>query len=152
MVAEYNGRFYDPAREGLSALLGDGAGRAAALAAQRQRVRAHWPSIRVETPIQDTDGPFRVGDTLHMTTLVDLGELSPEDVTVELYYGVLHSPDRLASGRSMTMAMLEAHGSGRYLYACDISCPASGRYGFTARVLPAGDAWARFEPGLIRWA
>ncbi len=151
MVAEYNGRFYEPAGTRLSELLADGAGEAAALAVQSERVKSLWGGIKVAPPIQDVEGPFRVGENLHLTTLVDLGELSPEDVTVELYYGILQSADRLTAGKFQKMEMLEAHGGGRYLYACDIACPMSGRYGFTARALPAGDAWARFEPGLIRW-
>lgn len=152
MVAEYNGRFYEPARDRLAELLADGASQAVSLAAHRERLKTLWKNIRIEPPIQETEGPFRVGETLHMTTLVDLGDLAPEDVTVELFYGILQSADRLSSGQSKKMDMLEAHGGGRYLYACDILCPMSGRYGFTARALPAGDAWARFEPGLIRWA
>ena len=152
MVAEYNGRFYEPARDRLAELLADGASKAVSLAAHRTRLKSLWRNIRIDPPIQETEGPFRVGETLHMTTLVDLGDLAPEDVTVELFYGILQSADRLNSGQSKKMAMLEAHGGGRYLYACDILCPMSGRYGFTARALPAGDAWARFEPGLIRWA
>lgn len=152
MVAEYGGRFYDPARDRLTRLLADGAGEAKTLAARKEALRTQWGDIRIEPPIQETSGPFRVGENLHLTALIDLGELSPEDVTVELYYGVLQSADLLSSGKATTMEMLEAHGGGRYLYACDISCPMSGRYGFTARVLPAGDAWARFAPGLIRWA
>ncbi len=152
MAAEYNGRFYQPAWEQRRQLLSDGAARAGALAAQRERIRSHWDDIQVAPPIQENEGPFRVGETLHMTTLVDLGELSPEDVRVELYYGILQSPDRLGSGKPAQMAMIEAHGGGRYLYACDITCPRSGRYGLTARVVPAGDAWMRSEPGLIRWA
>lgn len=152
MVAEYNGRFYEPAREHLFELLSDGASRARKLAAQRKKVNAQWRDIRIQPPIQETEGPFRVGEKLHMTALVDLGDLAPEDVTVELFYGLVQSADRVMSGKAKKMEMLEAHGGGRYLYACDITCRVSGRYGFTARVLPAGDAWARFQPGLLLWA
>jgi len=86
-------------------------------------------------------------------TTVNLGEIRPDEVDVELYYGILKSVDALSLGHCERMDMLQAHGNGVYLYSCNISCNVSGRYGFTARVIPKGDDRIRFAPGgFITWA
>ncbi|GBC60304.1 alpha-glucan phosphorylase [Desulfonema ishimotonii] len=152
MVSEYNERFYQPAAKRLHELLADDASEARGLATQRDRIRTLWQDIRVEYPERQTEGAFRVGQTFRISTTVNLGELRPDDVEVELYYGIVKGVDKLSDGKSQPMEMLEAHGNGQYLYACDITCAVSGRYGFTARVTPGGDDWIRFTPGFITWA
>ncbi|MEZ4526270.1 MAG: alpha-glucan family phosphorylase [Desulfobacterales bacterium] len=151
MVAEYNERFYKPAKERLRHLVTGNAKDAAALAKQRERLGRLWKDIRIDYPERQSEGPFRVGESFQVTSIVNLGELRPDDVEVELYYGVLRSVEELSRSEVQTMTMLEAHGSGIYLYACDIACRVSGRYGFTTRVIPKGDVWTRFIPGFITW-
>ncbi len=151
MVAEYNERFYKPAKERLRHLVDHNAKEAVALAKQRARLDRLWKDIRIDYPERQSEGPFRVGEIFQVTSIVNLGELRPDDVEVELYYGVLRSVEELSRSEVQTMTMLEAHGSGIYLYACDIACRVSGRYGFTTRVIPKGDVWTRFMPGFITW-
>ena len=83
---------------------------------------------------------------------VQLGEIRPEEVDVELYYGRLMHIDQLIHGASQEMTMIEDRGKGRYLYRCTVQCRDSGRYGFTVRVVPRADDWIRFTPGLLTWA
>ena len=151
MVAEYNTRFYESARERRRHLVADNAREAVALAKQKESFKTLWKNIRLDYPERQSEGPFRVGETFQVTTIVNLGELRPDDVEVELYYGVLRSVDNLSRSEVQPMNMLEAHGNGLYLYACDITCRISGRYGFTTRVIPKGDVWTRFMPGFITW-
>jgi starch phosphorylase len=87
-----------------------------------------------------------------VTTKVTLGELRPEEVDVELYYKNLKTGDPLAASNTRQMTMEEDLGNGEYLYACDLTCNHSGRFGFTARVTPRGDDRIKFAPGLLTWA
>ena len=152
MVEEYNRRFYEPARKRKHELLADQVLEAKNLARQQERLNAFWEDIQIEQPVRESEGPFRVGENFRVTTVVNLGHLRPDEVEVEIYYGTLKSVDTLASeGTVHSMKMLEAHGGGRYLYACDITCTLPGRYGFTARITPKGDDWIRFSPGFITW-
>jgi starch phosphorylase len=151
MVGEYNERFYLPAAERFRELTENEADKALVLSQQRQRMSTLWKNIRIDYPEQQSEGPFRVGEKFQVTSIVSLGELRPEDVEVELYCGILKSVDELVMGASQKMTMLEAHGGGIYLYASNIVCTISGRYGFTARVVPKGDDWIRFTPGFITW-
>jgi starch phosphorylase len=95
---------------------------------------------------------FRVGDSFRATAVVSLGELRPEEVDLQLYYGPMKSVDKVASSRTAPMEVMENLGDGEYLYGCTLVCELSGRYGFTVRLTPRGDDWIRNTPGLITWA
>jgi starch phosphorylase len=81
-----------------------------------------------------------------------LGAIQPEMVDVELYYGVLHKLGKIEDGRTQSMEIAEVKGDGSYVYRCTVACEDSGRYGFTARVVPCADDWIRYTPGLLTWA
>jgi starch phosphorylase len=50
------------------------------------------------------------------------------------------------------MTVVENLGNGNYRYGSRVPCELSGRYGFTARVTPAGDDYLKFMPNLITWS
>ena len=152
MVADYRDRFYNPAAERLDALIADDAGEARDLAARIRRLRSLWNEIRIEPPVRERRGAFHVGDTFRVTAVVTLGELQPEEVDVELYYGPLKSVDALKASAIEPMAVARDLGNGRFEYACTLTCRYAGRYGFTARVTPRGDDRIKFTPKLITWA
>jgi starch phosphorylase len=93
-----------------------------------------------------------VGEQFEVTSIVNLGELRPDEVKIELYHGPLKTVDSIADSHSQEMTVKEIHGNGEYLYSCTIICSNSGRYGFTVRAIPSGDDRIRFVPGLITWA
>jgi starch phosphorylase len=152
MVDEYARRFYLPAVERFQALIQNEAAEAKRIRDHRERLKAHWSRIKIQPPTKENEGPFRVGEKLQVTTTVHLGELLPDDVDVEIYYGHLKSLDMLKDSAKETMSMTEARGNGDYLYSCIVTCNSSGRFGFTARITPRGDDLTKFSPGLITWA
>ena len=152
MVSKYNESFYVPAKKRLTSLLENDAKEAKNLAAQRERLSANWDSIRIEHPVRDGDGPFRAGESFRANAIVHLGKLNPEEVEVQLVYGKLKAIDKLSESNTSLMTIQEERGNGTYFYTCTIICKASGRYGFTARVIPSGDERIKFTPGLITWA
>jgi len=152
MVSEYEKRFYAVAADRFAALTSDNAKAAVSLSAQYKRLRALWSNIRIEHPVRETEGPFRVGESLTVTVNVNLGELHPDEVMIELYYGLLRTVDTISESHSEEMNVKENRENGEYLYTCTITCSASGRYGFTVRAVPRGDDRIRFAPGLITWA
>ncbi|HHP7233431.1 MAG TPA: alpha-glucan family phosphorylase [Desulfobacterales bacterium] len=152
MVKRYEHNFYIPAVKHFRDLLDREAAAARSLQEQRNRLLRHWKQIRIESPVQDTKGPFRVGDSLQVTAIVTLGELQPDEVEVELYYGSLKHIDALSASHTLPMQVQENRGNGHYLYQCTLPCHIAGRFGFTARVTPNGDDWIKHSPGLVRWA
>jgi len=152
MVNEYEKRFYQPIANRIKALVADAAAEAKAQSVQYQRLRSLWKTIRVDPPVRDSSGPFRVGESFRVTSVVNLGEIRPEEVIVQLYYGPVKGVETMASGQSEVMIVREDRGAGVYLYACTLACREVGRYGFTVRVVPHGDDRLRFAPGFITWS
>ncbi len=152
MVSDYQKRYYVPAARRWDALLAEEAAEAKRLAAQTSRLRNLWGNIEIKPPNRETMGPYRVGDRFHVTSEVNLGEFRPDEVDVELYYGHLESLEKLSVSRIEPMAVIEDKGDGKYLYGCNLSCDFSGRFGFTVRVAPAGDARIKSIPRLLTWA
>jgi starch phosphorylase len=152
MVSDYEKRYYIPAAGRWDALLAEKAEEAKKMAAQSSRLRTLWKNIEIKSPLRNTSGPYRVRDSFQVTSEVNLGGFRPDEVDVELYYGHLESLEKLSASRIESMKVVEEKGDGKYLYGCDLICDISGRFGFTVRVTPAGDARVKSTPRLITWA
>ena len=152
MVETYSSRFYLPATKRFQELSADGSTEATRLAHQLERFYAVWNKIQVERPRRDTNGPFWVGESFGVSAVIHLGELTPEEVAVELYYGQLESLETLTASNVQSMEVKEDNGNGQFVYGCQLVCQGSGRFGFTVRVIPKGDSEIVFSPGLITWA
>lgn len=155
MVRDYTEEFYLPAHDRFRALDADNAAKARGLAAWLSRVRAAWPQVRI---VLVEDGPSEavpVGTMLNIRAHVRLGDLTPEDVCVQVYMGRVGSSGDIVEARKIPMhaAGTGAHGA-RVFEAAGISCSDSGMHGYTVRVLPhhAGLIEPAFLPGLITWA
>jgi starch phosphorylase len=152
MVSEYENRYYRPAATHRDFLVAREAAEAKKLATQIKRLRSLWKEIKINPPVRQAQGPYRVGDAFQVTSEVHLAELQPDEVDVELYYGNLKSPEQVSSGHVEPMKVVENRGNGNYLYGCDLNCEISGRFGYTVRVAPSGDKRIKSTPRLLSWA
>ncbi len=152
MVGEYEERYYIPIIHRLKTLLKKNGLEARNLALQEKRLNNLWKNIRIGLPVQTRKGPFRVGDSFEVAAEVSLGELNPEEVSVELYNGHMKAVDALEGISTIPMTVVEHFGNGNYGYGCQVPCRLSGRYGFTVRAMPAGDDYLKFLPRLITWS
>ena len=94
---------------------------------------------------------LHVGESFNVRLKVYLGEMSPEEVTVEAYYGTVDNRNEIIHSFSEKMKQTAAFGDGNYMYECTVKCKVSGRFGITARVIPAGDDWKNSVPGFMAW-
>jgi len=152
MVSDYEKRYYNPAAERWDLLLANSAAEAKKLRVQLKRLRTHWNKIQIKPPARQTQEPYRVGDSFQVTAEINLAELSPDEVDVELYYGHLKSLEELSTSHVEPMAVQQDSGGGNFLYSCTLRCDMSGRFGFTVRVSPRGDKRIKSTPRLLTWA
>ena len=152
MVSKYEKLFYEPAAERLESLTSDNSKEAVVLSTQYKRLLELWGDIKIESPVRETNGTYRVGDSFSVTATARLGQLRPDEVSIELYYGPMKAVDMISESHFKEMTVKEEKGNGTYLYMCTITCNVSGRYGFTVRAVPRGDDRIKFAPGCITWA
>jgi len=154
MVKQYVEQYYLVAHDNYSRRCENGLERARALADWLGPVSHLWNQIWVRDVHASKDvEELSVREGLEVTAEVFLGEIKPEWVSVELYFGRL-DPDRgIVEPTLVTMQSVETRAPGRYLFAGSLVCQTSGRFGYTVRVLPNHpDLPDRIVPGLITWA
>jgi len=153
MVSEYNDRYYKKATEAYAKLLDSKAKNAKAIVDQHKRLNELWQNVRVSPPLYNMDaGKMHVGDTFEISTDIHLGELTPEEVDVEVYYGPVNTELQITDSKIAVIENGEDMSNGNYRYNHKLVCERSGRYAFTTRVTPKGDQWNHVMPGFITWA
>jgi glycogen phosphorylase len=149
MVREYATELYRPAAAACR-LLGDVAGGvvpaaepsgsfagAAELAAWKQRVTAAWEGVRVEL-VETDDGDPCPGERLNVRAGVALGELSPQDVRVEVIYGRVGDDDEIADPARAELTLEARPGADSVAwYSGTAVLGLPGPFGYTVRVLPS---------------
>jgi starch phosphorylase len=146
MVREYAETCYLPSHRREARLAASDFALAKELTVWRRKVLSTWNQVHVETVEVPPHDTLHVGDELSIKAKIPLGALTPEDVQVQLYYGVLDASDEITSPSTLTMKSVNG------VYTGTLTCAASGQYGFSIRVLPTHDGLPNlFEPGLITW-
>ncbi|MFL6079980.1 MAG: alpha-glucan family phosphorylase, partial [Ornithinibacter sp.] len=152
MVRDYTEKLYVPAaRSGWSLREGDYAG-ARDLATYKAKARSAWREVHVDHVESSGVGDSpELGETLHVTSYVSLGDLTPDDVEVQVVHGrTNHHGDELHDVASVPLEHLESYEHGRHQFAGDLVLRRSGAFGYTVRVLPKHDGLARpSELGLV---
>jgi len=155
MVHEYTERFYLPASGRARDLAKDRFQCVRELATWDARVREHWSELAIRSVEAATSEDLEVGAALRVITVVHLGELRPDEVTVQLYHGGLDAKGHLPQGSAITMGYMEPVGgnvNGDHIYSGAIPCRTSGQHGYAVRILPYHpDQLIPLIPGLIHW-
>jgi starch phosphorylase len=139
MVRDYTRKLYAPAAGNARLLNSDYRG-AADLAAWKKRVRAAWAGVRVEHVESSGVGDApEVGDRLSVRAFVALGDLTPDDVEVQLVHGVINSEDVLVDTTVTPLRVEETYEGDRYRFDGEVVLERSGPFGYTVRVVPRND-------------
>ena len=154
MVSQYTTEYYLVAHARAQKLGADNAAGTRALAAWTARVQKEWPRVRVEEIGGGPTEAFPVGTKIRTRARLELGGLSAEDVTVELYWGRVNAAGEISEGSSTAMKPAGCDDHGKYLFETDaVAWARSGLHGYTVRVVPHHpDLASPFLPGLITWA
>ena len=150
MVKDYVEKLYIPAARHGHELMADGCARARELAAWKKRMRAAWGSVS----ILNVDGDVTaadVGEERSVSVTVRLGELTTEDVAVQLAHGRVGANGELVEPE---LVELESSGSsdGACVYDGSFRTDEPGLYGYAVRVIPSHeDLTSPMDLGLIAW-
>ena len=152
MVQNYTETFYLPAHGRFRLLTAGNAERARALAAWMTRIEKGWSRVSVEVLSRPSDEQMQVGSRVLARARVLLGDLSPDDVLVELYVGRVNADGEIIEAETAPLQLSGGDGTG-YLYETQAAvCCKSGLHGYTVRAVPYHpDLATGFLPGLIAW-
>jgi starch phosphorylase len=139
MVRDYVEGFYVPAARSGRAL-NHTYGAARQLAEWKRRVIAAWPAVRVEH-VETVAAPstFHLGDAVNLRAFVALGELTPDDVAVQVVHGRVDESDELRDPSVTELKALDSLDGGRYRFDGEMPLNRTGAFGYTVRVVPRHD-------------
>jgi len=153
MVTEYAERLYVPQVERLHKNLADNCRTARNLAAWKYKVASAWDSIKIEKVEAESAREFPVGSLLPVKATVFVGSLQPEDIQVEIYYGLVDGNQNIHDTHTVVMKPIKTAANDRLVFEGAIPCSVTGHHGYTVRVMPSHpDLAERFETNLIVWA
>ncbi|MDR2149760.1 MAG: alpha-glucan family phosphorylase [Spirochaetaceae bacterium] len=154
MLMDYANQFYLPALKNYQHLVEGNYEDAKSLAAYFDRLSKSWDAIRVIS-VESTAAPVMLrGDTLLVTAYLELGQLTPDDLLVELYHGSVsnQSGGYIEKAHRVEMQVVQQNNS-QYRYQVQIECTDTGFQGNTVRILPKHNALVHpYRQGFIRWA
>jgi starch phosphorylase len=165
MVAQYMRRFYNPAAVKWEYLTAAACARARVFAGWKADIRRSWPGLRVKDVVMEVkngDGydqlntkkpQFRVGSQLRVSVLVELGRISPSDVSVELYHGPVDAEGRINDGSAVKMDFNQTcKQGGECWFTGSMLCKRTGQHGLDVRILPRHpDLTNPYELRLVLW-
>ncbi len=153
MVEEYLEKCYLPAHRREAALTANGLAGAVELARWRQRLAAEWGGVRVESVDAPSGEMLRVGKDFPVSVRVALGALRPDDVEVQLCYGLLDAKGDIPEPKALALLPTGTADGNRVVpFGGAVPCKTSGQFGFSVRVLPKhANLPNLFEPGFVTW-
>lgn len=151
MVQDYFHRFYLP-----SSLKWDqiGAGHFKGLrdlTAWMDRVRKNWNRIEITAKRSDARRSVALGERLSVEVDLRLPNLTPQDLSVEAYYGPVDSKAEFLHRSLIPLLPLDRNDD-HTMFKGEIPCQSAGRFGFKIRILPFHPLLANpYSMGLILW-
>jgi starch phosphorylase len=151
MVRDYVTELYEPAAAQAGALAENGYEPTRSLAAWKARIRGAWSEIKV-LEVEGVVAPAQLGDSRSVSATVRTGDLSTDDILVQLAHGPVGANGELV-GPSLGRMEAKYCADGTCVYEGSFDATSPGLYGFAVRVLPAHeDLGNPMDLGLVAWA
>jgi starch phosphorylase len=159
MLMNYTNQFYVPSMRSSIKMQENDYELTKQVNAWLDRMNKSWNKIEIKDVEVPELGPtLLVGQKFPITIKVSLGNITPDDVRVEIVSGKLSSQEQIqdyspeAAVLAATPPQEGAASDGIYTFTGEVICRKSGRFGITARVLPKNDNMPHtLKPKLIRW-
>src|SRR5215471_9076749 len=121
MVQEYMEKCYGPSGERFERLSAEQLKLAASLSKFRRTLAGGWPQIKVESVEANGADPMHVGGQLEVKARVNLGNLSPDDVQVQLFHGVVDNLGEIPQPATALMSHNGAKDGNAWLFRGSIA-------------------------------
>ena len=154
MVRQYVDDLYVPAGLEAAQLQSDHYAGAREFAAWKEHVEASWSKVTVvHVESGGVDAVPQVGERLRLRAHVALGELTPDDVAVEVVYGHTGDDDVLVDVSRESLEPNDGGAGDTVAFEGVVPLDRSGSFGYTVRVVPSNAYMASpAELGLVTTA
>lgn len=137
MIEEYMEDYYIQAGLAHQILGENRLARAKELRDWKQRIRSLWKDVVVLDVSLPAGDHVALGDNLDVTALIRLGQISAEEVVVDLCHGLaVQDSDKLINRTITAMVNSDTSSDGVHSFKGTIPCEETGVYAYRIRVLP----------------
>ena len=155
MLTDYEERFYDKLAARKHRMIEGGYKMAREIAAWKRKVSAAWDRVRV-TDVQRVmmgKEAVCVGETYHFEVTVDIANLRPEDIGVEMVIArQIVGGESVNVSRTIALDRTRVDGS-RVTYALDYTPDEAGTFDTALRIFPTNPNLPhRMDFALVKWA
>ena len=152
MLEEYLSRFYVKAADIGEEIKKDSYKMAIELADWKSKIFAGWDKIKVNLVEFENNEDIQVRSKIPISADCELGDLHPDDIKVEIYFGLLNSKQEFITTNCSEMKYESNDEWGNYHFTGEISCDKTGKSGFLIRILPKHELQLDpYETGKIIW-
>jgi starch phosphorylase len=153
MLMDYSNYFYFPALKNYRRIIKDDYAESKSLAAYFAKLRQSWDNLHIARLESNAKPVMQRGDSLTVTAYIELGQMKPEEVQVELYHGSVSNQSSDITNACRTEMKWVSSEDGLNLYQVRIECANTGFQGHTVRILPKHEALIHpYRMGFIKWA
>ena len=151
MVQEYATKFYVPASNKFLEMSANNSERASAGLEWRTRVQQGWAQVQIINVSDNAGRSNLLGSPLEVTTQVQLGNLSADDVRVQVVTGKVGMNRELTDTVPVDLEFVSYEGSNA-VFRGPILCTHPGYQGYTIRIVPKHkDLSIPAELNLAKW-
>jgi glycogen phosphorylase len=155
MVTDYFNHMYLPSIERREKIEKTHYEFASMIANWKETILTKWSDVHVisEKPNNHLNHlESYVGEWITHRTKVELGSLTPEDITVQIFYGKVGKDQKIENPRTIDMELTEDLTNNIYIYSSKMKVHDSGEYGYTYRVIPKNpDVINVLDMNCVKW-
>jgi starch phosphorylase len=152
MVKEYYDKFYQEAGTNYSTLSEDNFRQTKELVAWKEKIRKEFHNIKIENVHFDDTKVYKLRDAIKIEVDVFLGNLKPEDISVDIYYGNIAADNRFNHSSIENLKEITPVNNGKYIFSGHLICQRTGNFGLKIRITPSHPLIIDpYEMNLVNW-
>ncbi len=155
MVTQYAEKYYMKALERRKYIMENNWQEAKNFTQWKSNLYKNWGNIKfISISEENENSELQVNESYKIVTEIDLSDLTPEDIEVQIYYGKVDDKYDPKANDFVVMKHLQTNKDVNiHLFEGEIKCSATGNFGYTLRILPKHKLLNNpFELNLIHWA
>jgi len=151
MIEEYTTKAYRNAAADNERLTQHGFENAKKIVGWQKSLYKGWEGIKILSVEDNLSGDLSLGKVFNVKARVKLGQISPDNISVQLYFGYLDSKRRMSSPVVSILKMVDGDHDGVYTFEGAVSGDRVGHCGYVVRILPQFEGSVVYLPSLITW-
>ncbi|MBN1232746.1 MAG: alpha-glucan family phosphorylase [Candidatus Coatesbacteria bacterium] len=117
----------------------------------KENISRKWQDLKIIEVESDGFNDRRIGSKIKISVKINLGDIHPSDINVDLYYGHIDSARYFLDHKEEHLAFEEQKGN-EAIFSGGLICETTGKFGIVIRILPNHENLVdSISSGLILW-